>query len=117
MSFGHGSEADCRFEDDGLSRLHATVYRDGDYVWIVDENSSNGTFVNGEKVSSGGTPLKNGDAEKSDMIRLYRVELRQSKLASQAAVERNEFPKNRSRFRFFRANTHISSLAIIGIAF
>src|SRR6478752_3661950 len=61
LSFGRGSEADQRLSDDGLSRLHATVYRDGDNVWIVDENSTNGTFVNGEPVRGAGTPLKDGD--------------------------------------------------------
>jgi pSer/pThr/pTyr-binding forkhead associated (FHA) protein len=60
-TFGRGSEADHRFPDDGLSRLHATVYRDGDRVWVVDENSTNGTLVNGVKVGGSGTPLKNGD--------------------------------------------------------
>ena len=64
MSFGRGSEADYRFDDDGLSRLHSTVYRDETRVWIVDENSTNGTFVNGEKVQLSGTPLNNGDSIK-----------------------------------------------------
>ena len=63
-SFGRGSEAEVRFADDGLSRLHATVYREGDKVWIVDENSSNGTFVNGIRVAGAGTPLKTGDSVK-----------------------------------------------------
>ena len=53
-SFGRGSEADHRLPDDGLSRLHATVYRDGDRVWVVDENSTNGTFVNGQQVKAAG---------------------------------------------------------------
>jgi pSer/pThr/pTyr-binding forkhead associated (FHA) protein len=60
-TFGRGSEAEHRFGDDGLSRLHATIYRDGDRVWVVDENSSNGTFVNGQRVTGAGTPLRNGD--------------------------------------------------------
>lgn len=64
LSFGRGSEADHRFADDGLSRLHATIHRDGTRVWIVDENSSNGTFVNGERAAPAGTPLRNGDAVK-----------------------------------------------------
>jgi pSer/pThr/pTyr-binding forkhead associated (FHA) protein len=64
LSFGRGSEADHRFPDDGLSRLHSTIYRDGDNVWIVDENSTNGTFVNGERVPLSGTPLQNGDTVK-----------------------------------------------------
>jgi ribosomal protein S4 len=59
-TFGRG-DADCRIDDQGLSRIHATVYRDGDNVWIVDENSTNGSFVNGQKVSGSGTILKNGD--------------------------------------------------------
>ena len=61
-SFGRGSEAEFRFPDDGLSRLHATVYRDGDKVWVVDENSSNGTFVNGVRVGGAGSPLRTGDS-------------------------------------------------------
>lgn len=60
-TFGRGSEAVHRFADEGLSRLHATIYRDGERVWIVDENSSNGTFVNGQRTSGAGTPLRNGD--------------------------------------------------------
>ena len=64
ISFGRGSEADFRFDDDGLSRLHSTVYRDETRVWIVDENSTNGSFVNGEKVPASGTPLHNGDSIK-----------------------------------------------------
>jgi pSer/pThr/pTyr-binding forkhead associated (FHA) protein len=61
ITFGRGSEADYRFGDDGLSRLHATVFREGDNVWVTDENSTNGSFVNGEKVRSNGTIPFNGD--------------------------------------------------------
>lgn len=61
ISFGRGSEADYRLADDGLSRLHATVYREGDNVWITDENSTNGSFVNDERVKPNGTILYNGD--------------------------------------------------------
>ena len=60
-TFGRGSDVDHRIDDDGLSRLHATVYREGDRVWIVDENSTNGTFVNGDRTRPAGTPLKDGD--------------------------------------------------------
>ena len=60
-SFGRTDQADHRLDDEGLSRLHATVYRDGMRVWIVDENSTNGSFVNGERVGGSGTILKNGD--------------------------------------------------------
>ena len=61
VSFGRGGDADHRIDDDGLSRLHATVYQEGERVWITDENSTNGTFVNGERVPLNGTPLNDGD--------------------------------------------------------
>ena len=60
-TFGRGGEADYRFDDDGLSRLHASIHRDGANIWILDENSTNGSFVNGEKVKPNGTILLNGD--------------------------------------------------------
>jgi pSer/pThr/pTyr-binding forkhead associated (FHA) protein len=85
ISFGRGSDADYRFEDRGLSRLHATVYREGDRIWIVDENSSNGTFVNGEKVGPNGTPLKDGDTIKIGNTTSLFVELRQEDLSTAAA--------------------------------
>lgn len=74
-SFGRGSDATHRFEDNGLSRLHATVYRDGDRVWIVDENSANGTFVNGSPVAPAGTPLRNGDSVKIGNNTVLKVSL------------------------------------------
>lgn len=81
-TFGRGSEAEHRFPDDGLSRLHATVYRDGDRVWVVDENSSNGTFVNGEKVKPAGTPLKDGDSIKIGHQTVLRVRIASAKAAA-----------------------------------
>lgn len=60
-SFGRGSDAHLRFADTGMSRLHATIYREGERIWIVDENSANGTYVNGARVAAAGTPLRDGD--------------------------------------------------------
>jgi hypothetical protein len=85
-TFGRGSEAEHRFPDDGLSRLHATVYRDGDRVWVVDENSSNGTFVNGEKVNPAGTPLKDGDSIKIGHQTVLRVHIASAKVAAAVAT-------------------------------
>lgn len=84
-SFGRGSEADYRVADDGLSRLHATVYREGDRIWVVDENSTNGTYVNGEKVSSSGTILRNGDAIKIGHYTTIRVKIFEKQFEEKAA--------------------------------
>src|SRR5215213_10812047 len=84
VSFGRGSEADYRFDDDGLSRLHATVYREGDNVWITDENSTNGSFVNGEKVKSNGTILYNGDKIKIGHYTTLTVKIGSAQAVSSA---------------------------------
>ena len=87
LTFGRGSDADYRFEDDGLSRLHASIYRDGQRVWVVDENSTNGTFVNGEKVGASGTPLQNGDTVKIGHYTNLKIRFSESEAASKAITE------------------------------
>jgi pSer/pThr/pTyr-binding forkhead associated (FHA) protein len=84
-SFGRGGEADYRFDDDGLSRLHASVYRDREKVWIVDENSTNGTVVNGERVSATGTPLQNGDAIKIGNYTNIKVKISNKQVSTDKA--------------------------------
>lgn len=83
-TFGRGSDADFRFDDNGLSRLNSTVYLDGERIWIVDENSTNGTFVNGERVGANGTILKNGDAIKIGNETNLRVRFAETEKVSAA---------------------------------
>jgi pSer/pThr/pTyr-binding forkhead associated (FHA) protein len=64
LTFGRGNDADLRIADEGLSRINSTIYREGERIWIIDENSTNGTFVNGERANVNGTILKNGDVIK-----------------------------------------------------
>ena len=100
LTFGRGSEADCRFEDDGLSRLHSTIYRDGERVWIVDENSTNGTFVNGEKVGASGTPLQNGDTIKIGHCTNLKIRFSESEIFSSAvAINLSNFIGCRFKFK------------------
>ena len=63
-TFGRGGDTDHRIDDQGLSRVNSTIYRDGDRVWIVDENSTNGTYINGQLCAAAGTPLRSGDVIK-----------------------------------------------------
>ncbi|MCA9655747.1 MAG: FHA domain-containing protein [Myxococcales bacterium] len=59
-TIGRGRRVDVRLEDEGISRAHAKVVRDGDgSVKIVDLGSTNGTFVNGRRVDAEG--LRDGD--------------------------------------------------------
>ena len=61
LSVGRTNLADLALPDASLSRVHATFERHGDEIWVYDENSLNGTFVNGEQVSANGFRLQNGD--------------------------------------------------------
>ncbi len=57
---GRGREAQLRFLDDGISRMHCRVYRDGDRLVVEDCGSRNGTFCNGESIA-GPHELRDGD--------------------------------------------------------
>ena len=62
-SIGRTNEARIVLEDAGLSRLNTTFFRDGEDVLVVDEHSTNGTFVNrGRRLIPGiAQPLNTGD--------------------------------------------------------
>jgi len=57
---GRGAEADVVVDDAGVSRRHAEVHTDGSRVRVVDLGSTNGTFVDGERVGPQGAPLADG---------------------------------------------------------
>lgn len=57
---GRSQLAQIRFDDSSVSRRHAlVVIEDDGVVKVLDENSLNGVFVNGERVQS--HPLSDGD--------------------------------------------------------
>jgi two-component system cell cycle response regulator len=58
-TLGRSHRADVRIDDDSISRLHAKVIVDGQDILIEDLGSSNGTLVNGERVTR--NPLTDGD--------------------------------------------------------
>lgn len=48
-------------EDDGIAPRHASINREGGRVWVLDEGSPGGTFLNGQRVPPQGAPLADGD--------------------------------------------------------
>jgi pSer/pThr/pTyr-binding forkhead associated (FHA) protein len=49
-TIGRSNEADLQLRDLPVSRLHCKVEYDGAHFWLIDADSVNGTFVNGQKV-------------------------------------------------------------------
>jgi hypothetical protein len=66
---GRGLAADLRLDEDSVSRRHAILVQRRSGSRILDDRSSNGTFVNGRRVTQAN--LQNGD-----VLVLGRVVLR-----------------------------------------
>ncbi len=57
---GRSPDADVIIEHDDISRSHAVIWREGGGVFVRDLGSSNGTFVEGERVGSNPMALEHG---------------------------------------------------------
>jgi pSer/pThr/pTyr-binding forkhead associated (FHA) protein len=58
---GRSEEADISLDDRGLSSFDCSIHRQDDRIWILNENSKNGCYVNGEVVPTQGLKLSEGD--------------------------------------------------------
>jgi hypothetical protein len=74
VHIGRGLSADIRIEDARVSRRHAIIAQRGDGVRLLDDRSSNGTFVNGDEVTIAN--LSDGD-----VISLGSVSMRFTEIA------------------------------------
>ena len=52
ITIGRGDQANLRLPDVGISRRHARLDYDGNQVVLTDLGSTNGTMVNGQRVSA-----------------------------------------------------------------
>ncbi|MCP4867825.1 MAG: FHA domain-containing protein [Proteobacteria bacterium] len=63
-TLGNDTAADVVLNYDGISRAHATIVSRPGVVWISDNDSTNGTFVNGVDVLDEKVRLGQGDVLK-----------------------------------------------------
>jgi hypothetical protein len=58
---GRTPEADVRVDDPEVSRFHARLDLVRGVIYLADTASSNGTFLNGKRLSEGGIEVRPGD--------------------------------------------------------
>lgn len=64
VSIGRTDASAIVLNDPGLSRKNTSFFVDENEAFVVDENSLNGTFLNGEKISGPPRALRDGDVVK-----------------------------------------------------
>ncbi|MEO8841800.1 MAG: GGDEF domain-containing protein [Kofleriaceae bacterium] len=60
LVIGRSPHVELRLDDDGISRNHARIRSETNRAWIEDMESRNGTFVNGERITTS-VELRDGD--------------------------------------------------------
>jgi pSer/pThr/pTyr-binding forkhead associated (FHA) protein len=75
-TIGRSKDNDIQIDNHGVSEHHARVVQEGQFYFIEDTNSTNGTIVNGELVSR-------KQLEYGDMISILKYTLKFSPLALQ----------------------------------
>jgi pSer/pThr/pTyr-binding forkhead associated (FHA) protein len=50
-SIGRGTDSEMQIADKAVSRQHCRVDYDGEFYWLVDCSSHNGTSVNGQRIA------------------------------------------------------------------
>lgn len=70
---GRSQDSELWLSDDGVSRRHASLQREGNTYVVTDEGSSNGTFVGGVKVTR--HELRDGDVVQFGPAAVFRYTL------------------------------------------
>lgn len=74
-TIGRDGAATIFLNDITVSRRHATIENDGTHCMVIDENSLNGTYLNGRRIESR-DPLDHGDELQIGLFRIVYLEPR-----------------------------------------
>jgi hypothetical protein len=85
LTIGRTNLASVVVDDSGLSRVNTTFFVDDGELLVTDEDSLNGTFVNGTRVVRP-VPVRNGDLVKVGSHTTIRVQIGDDAARSAAAV-------------------------------
>ena len=86
-TLGRGNANDLVLNDSSVSRFHAVIKLNDNYVLIADRGSTNGVLLNGRKIT------KESGLQGGDIVRVGRYELRLESMDERGIqVRRAEFP-------------------------
>ncbi len=100
LTIGRTNNADIVIDDVGLSRVNTTFFRDGEMIYAIDENSTNGTFVNGEKIGNAPRRIYDGDVLKigsETRIKVFTNKERSKKEATIDFQDQTKLPKDKKQ--------------------
>lgn len=88
LTIGRTPPAGLVLGDSGLSRKNTTIFREDDELLVVDEDSTNGTFLNGERIWAP-QRLRHGDEVRVGRTRLlFRNSSDVGRTVTEAEAER-----------------------------
>lgn len=76
LTIGRTPAAQLVLDDSGLSRVNTTFFVEDGELLLTDENSTNGTFLNGERISGRPKVVRHGDRIKIGSHTNIRVEIK-----------------------------------------
>ena len=85
---GRDASCDVQIIDDESSRKHAKIFLRGDKSFIADLDSTNGTSVNGSKITE--IPLCDGDTVRIGQTEMHISGLSEKNAQSESVLEMNE---------------------------
>jgi pSer/pThr/pTyr-binding forkhead associated (FHA) protein len=93
ISVGRTTRANIALDDIGLSGINTTFFVDGNKAYVVDENSLNGTYLNGEKLGTRPKMLIDGDVLKLGSETRIKIEVRSQKPEARSQKAETDKPK------------------------
>ncbi|MGV8970045.1 MAG: FhaA domain-containing protein [Microbacteriaceae bacterium] len=102
---GRGSDADITVDDSSISRKHVEVLWDGERAQVKDLGSTNGSLLNGQRVST--APLLPDSVIEIGRTRIVFSVLAQSARAAQRPDSRNDGPTNTVRASIVEPPNHL----------
>jgi len=105
ISIGRTDASQIVLSETGLSRKNTTFFRDGEAIYVVDENSLNGTFVGGERIGAAPVRVFDGDVVTLGSETRISVEIseqpavsnQQSSVVSQPSAIGGQKPKTKNQ--------------------